>query len=218
MEIIQKLYKDSPTKAKTRERIIQSAISLFSEKGMEAVLMKEIASGCDITTRNLYRYYPNKEMLVIDAAYVMFESFTSAITPENNGETIPIQIKNHLQKYIKVEKSDKGGIKFTRFIMYFDLYINKMSKENPAYIRYVEEYRDKINGDGYTALTSLLVQGINDGSLGIELEEVDFYVVYIIQSLTSIMMRAIVKESENPTINDTLVDKQIDVIISYISN
>lgn len=218
MELLKNLYKDSPTKTKTRDRIIESAINLFAQKGMEAVLMKEIAIGCEITTRNLYRYYQNKELLIIDAAYVLFGNLSNRLVAEINQGSVPEQLKEQLTKYFEVEKSENGGIRVTRFIMYFDLFIDKLDKENPAYIRYVNEYRDIINGEGYQILSDLLIRGVNDGSLNIDLEEVEFYVVYLTQSLVSIIMRTMVKESENPTINDSLVYKQIEVMVDYITN
>lgn len=48
-----------------RQAIIDSASDLFASKGTEKSNMREVAKGANITAGNLYRYFPNKDALVL---------------------------------------------------------------------------------------------------------------------------------------------------------
>jgi len=52
--------------ARTREMIIDTALSLFLEGGYDATRMEEIAEAAGIGTSTLYRYFPTKDLLLIE--------------------------------------------------------------------------------------------------------------------------------------------------------
>ncbi|GLY31555.1 hypothetical protein Kisp02_49200 [Kineosporia sp. NBRC 101731] len=52
--------------ARTREMIIDTALSLFLEHGYEATKMEDIAEAAGIGTSTLYRYFPTKDLLIIE--------------------------------------------------------------------------------------------------------------------------------------------------------
>jgi len=52
--------------AQTRELILDTALPLFLEKGYDATTMEEIAEAAQIGTSTLYRYFPNKDLLVLE--------------------------------------------------------------------------------------------------------------------------------------------------------
>lgn len=52
--------------AQTRELILDTALPLFLERGYERTTMEEIAEAAQIGTSTLYRYFPSKEVLVIE--------------------------------------------------------------------------------------------------------------------------------------------------------
>ena len=52
--------------AQTRELILDTALPLFLEKGYDATTMEEIAEAAQIGTATLYRYFPNKDLLVLE--------------------------------------------------------------------------------------------------------------------------------------------------------
>lgn len=52
--------------ARTREMIIDTALSLFLSRGYEATKMEDVAEAAGIGTSTLYRYFPTKDLLVID--------------------------------------------------------------------------------------------------------------------------------------------------------
>jgi AcrR family transcriptional regulator len=52
--------------ARTRDAISRAALRLFAEKGYDATTMEEIAESAEVGTSTLYRYFPTKEMLVVE--------------------------------------------------------------------------------------------------------------------------------------------------------
>ena len=52
--------------AHTRELILDTALPLFLEQGYEATTMEEIAERAGIGTSTLYRYFPSKDLLVLE--------------------------------------------------------------------------------------------------------------------------------------------------------
>lgn len=51
-------------KRKTREEIIETALSLFESKGFEETTIAEIASAAGVSPRTMFRYFASKEDLV----------------------------------------------------------------------------------------------------------------------------------------------------------
>lgn len=52
--------------ARTREMIIDTALTLFLERGYDATRMEEVAEAAGIGTSTLYRYFPTKDLLLIE--------------------------------------------------------------------------------------------------------------------------------------------------------
>jgi AcrR family transcriptional regulator len=52
--------------ARTREMIIDTALTLFLERGYEATKMEDVAEAAGIGTSTLYRYFPTKDLLLIE--------------------------------------------------------------------------------------------------------------------------------------------------------
>ena len=43
-----------------KEQVIQSAIKIFQEKGLEQATMEAIARDAEVSKRTLYKYFPTK--------------------------------------------------------------------------------------------------------------------------------------------------------------
>ncbi|MFC5176149.1 TetR/AcrR family transcriptional regulator [Nocardioides taihuensis] len=52
--------------ARTRELILDAALRLFLERGYDATRMEEVAEAAGVGTSTLYRYFPTKDLLVLE--------------------------------------------------------------------------------------------------------------------------------------------------------
>src|SRR6185437_9783857 len=48
----------------TRRRILQIALSLMSQRGVDGTSMRDLASACDLNVASLYHYFPSKSELL----------------------------------------------------------------------------------------------------------------------------------------------------------
>ncbi len=62
----------------TRKRIVDTAMTLFLERGYEATTMNEIADTADVSRRSLFDYFPTKE----DVLFADQEDFIPALVEE----------------------------------------------------------------------------------------------------------------------------------------
>jgi AcrR family transcriptional regulator len=53
-------------KARTRQRLSDTATQMFLERGFEAVRVAEVAAACEVSEKTVYNYFPTKESLVLD--------------------------------------------------------------------------------------------------------------------------------------------------------
>ncbi|MGZ7441966.1 TetR family transcriptional regulator [Paenibacillus sp. TH7-28] len=72
----------------TNEEIVQTALSLFSEKGYEATSVDEIARSCGMVKASFYKYFKSKEELLLSA--IMW------IDEELEREYEKLQLNSHL--------------------------------------------------------------------------------------------------------------------------
>lgn len=48
----------------TKERIVETAIQLFAEKGYTETSLKEIGQGCGIQAASIYNHFPSKSAIL----------------------------------------------------------------------------------------------------------------------------------------------------------
>src|ERR1700754_2580161 len=63
----------------TRQRIIQGALRLFAEKGVDATSIRDIASSAAITEPAIYRHFQSKEDLVWEIFWSGYRGFGEAL-------------------------------------------------------------------------------------------------------------------------------------------
>jgi AcrR family transcriptional regulator len=216
MKLINDFYNESRTKSKSRTLILEAATALFMQKGMERVTMTEIASKCEMTLRNIYRYYDTKEALIMDSAYYIFsyKKYVRKNVAYDNRTGLDL-LRDNLFKLFSIKNNDEY-LSFVQYIMYFDLFMSKLDNFHPAFIRYQSILRPVIDDSLYVELSEYLNIGILDGSIKVDEKEIDFYTAFISQSLFSLMMRVTMQRDLNPTIDETMITKQIDMIIDYL--
>ena len=65
---------------KTRKRIVDEALLLFEHKGYEAVTMDAIAEAAEVSRATLYRYFPSKDLVLLDHFMIFFEGLPASFS------------------------------------------------------------------------------------------------------------------------------------------
>ena len=73
-------------KAKTRAAIGEAALSLFAERGFDAVTIAEIARAADVAERTLFRYFADKEELLFARADELRDLIAAALAARPGTE------------------------------------------------------------------------------------------------------------------------------------
>jgi AcrR family transcriptional regulator len=130
---------DTSTKRSgTKEKILKTATTLFSELGYKGASVRKIASAVGIRESALYNHYKNKEEIFLEVAKNIFSSPFSLSSDEikelaNRG-------KPFLQKFVmqyKMLTFDKNNEKMFRLLM-IELMQNQSLRE-----QFMSEFHDK---------------------------------------------------------------------------
>ncbi len=216
---LEDFYDESNAKRKTRIKIIEAAKELLSESDFENVTMIEVANKCDITQRNLYRYYPNKDFLIIDVIFSVINAKNiynpDYIEKSKNLSGIDT-LRMVVESFFYYRQYDEDVFKNYKLVMKFDFYLNTLSNDNPAFIRYTKNYMLDYNSDKRNGLRYALELGMEDGTIEMERNELELTVEYILQSSNALLMRILLKNKEREIFDFNLTDKHTDVIISSL--
>jgi AcrR family transcriptional regulator len=216
---LEEFYNESNVKKKTRYKIINQAIRLLAENEFDKVTMIDVAVACDITQRNLYRYYKNKELLIIDAIYhcinehSIYHSPLAVIAAGKSG----IEMLRAILEALTIQLGDDPEIIRTiKLIAKFDYYLNTLDKDNPAYLKYINEYVSDFNTDIRKDLRTALSRGLKDGSIKPFSDDIAAMAEYILQSTSALFTRILIKRRERKLFNYDLITQHINMIISSL--
>ena len=173
MIMLNDIYKESPTKLKSRLKIIDKAFDLFSKQGFDSFSLTDIAELSGITIRNLYRYYSSKEALITDVAFHSISKFNST-----HPITLDItltgyeQLRDVLQKQIEYKLLSSENHAVMTFIGYFDIYMTKSNLEHEALKHYIAVFAPLLKENLLESIKQALIKGVKDNTIIIEIIEV----------------------------------------------
>lgn len=72
----------------TRNKIIEAAMAMFSEKGYYTTNSKEIAKAADVSIGSFYSYFPDKKALFIEVLKLYFSKFNEVLDDRLRSITI----------------------------------------------------------------------------------------------------------------------------------
>lgn len=85
----------------TRQRALDAALELFSQRGYQAVSMADIAGALDIKAPSLYKYFRNKEELYAALTPLLEEHYTALWTAAGRRQA---QLERDLTGLLRVEE------------------------------------------------------------------------------------------------------------------
>jgi AcrR family transcriptional regulator len=74
-------------KQRTREQIIEAAMTLFAERGYHATTIADIAEAADVAPRTFFSYFPSKEAVVFHNVDRDMDALAAALRNRLPGET-----------------------------------------------------------------------------------------------------------------------------------
>ncbi len=124
-----------------RQRILNTAMSLFKEKGIRAVRMDDIATKMAISKRTLYEIYSNKEDLLYECIKDENETLTRKIAEYANTAENEMAVVAY---FIKLRLKDLGSInplfftemeKYERILAFFKKNSEKQAAHSQEFMR-----------------------------------------------------------------------------------
>lgn len=225
MEPLEEIYKEGKVKTASRKKIVHSALQLALLGSIESLSMQAVANKAGITLRNLYRYYDNKDLLIVDVIYYVISHFSvdTDFPPINTSHSGLDLLRSLLCRFYvenpvryEDEELEVDEIAVYKLVNNFDYYLLTLDESNPAYQRYVSFYMKTENTFLNDYIDSLLEKGIEDGSIRIPQREIVLYRELITQSMMGLRDRVLLKEHEQKTVNMALLWKNVDMIIAYL--
>ena len=123
--------KDELMMSARRELILEQGFRLFSENGIPAVTMQQVADACGIGIATLYRYYNTKRALVIDIARAQWEEYAEHV--------------NEVRKRIEDEDLTAAERMNVGLGFYIDLYRN-----HSAMLCFNQDFNNFVRHEGIT--------------------------------------------------------------------
>lgn len=74
-------------KQRTRETIVDAAMTLFAERGFDATTIADVAAAADIAPRTFFGYFPSKEAVVFHEHDELLAGFAARLRERAPGET-----------------------------------------------------------------------------------------------------------------------------------
>ena len=89
-----------------RERILQTAFELVGSKSPGTVTINDIAAGAEVAKQTIYRWWPSRTAVVLDALV----TGTMQATPFPETDDLRADFERHLKGVIKLFNSPTGAI------------------------------------------------------------------------------------------------------------
>lgn len=85
-------------KLATRRKLGEVAFRLFTERGFDAVGVREIADAADVSVTTLFKYFPSKESLVFDEDEEIEAELVQAVRERPPGVSIPEALRRYMEQ------------------------------------------------------------------------------------------------------------------------
>lgn len=132
-----------------KDKIISGALSQFLKQGIRKITMQNLAQHLAVSTKTLYKYYPNKEDLLEECLRVHYSEIILSIN--QIFEDSPNEVYSILKFYVKLTDLDFG----TNDLFYKDL--------NYYYPTLQDKITHKYSGQVVRLFTSIIKNGKLEG-------------------------------------------------------
>ena len=123
--------KDEIEMAAKRKRFWDAGFKLFSERGIDAVKLQDVADEAGIGVATLYRYFSNKLALVLEIGTSKWEEYAEFLSE--------LRARNHADEMTAAEELE----------FYFDFYILLYQEHKPL-LRFNQSFNSFVRREGAT--------------------------------------------------------------------
>jgi AcrR family transcriptional regulator len=102
---------------RTRESIIDVALSLFESQGYDDTTMEEIAGAAEVGTSTLYRYFPTKDQILLDGMMEGDGRIASYFEARPGSEDVATALGGALNDYFLDAESQEQRIRLLRAVL-----------------------------------------------------------------------------------------------------
>ena len=143
--------KDEIEMTARREAMLREGFRLFSEKGIEAVSMQEVADACGVGVATLYRYYNMKIALVIAIGAQKWEEFSRFIDAERKKRgtekmSAAEEFEFYLDCYVILYRTQKDLLRFNQDFNNFVKHENATEEQLMPYIKAISAFAQMFHG------------------------------------------------------------------------
>lgn len=170
------MSKREQQKTVRKESIVLAAKGLFLAHGIQAVQLQDIARDAGLGIATLYRYFPNKDQLVIAVSNLITQQMIDALSEIKASERAAFDKLEAMLDYY-IEFSTDPEHHFLKFFKAFEYYkpTAQVNEENAEYRAIRKQLAD--------LLLSLVEEGKADGSLRTEVD-LDLYMITVIHNIS----------------------------------
>ena len=108
----------------TRQKLLETALRLFSERTIDAVNMTEIAEAAQLGTTTIYRYFDKKPDMVLEVSAWAWKQYikTSAPAADTARRTAAENFELYLDSFIDLYRNHRDILCFNQ---YFNAYVKR---------------------------------------------------------------------------------------------
>ena len=153
-------------KAQRRQQILKAAFRLFSERGIEPVMMPEVAEASDVSRATLYRYYASKTELVLAVGTWTWSEYIQAKIASDatrKSDTAAEGLKTYLDSFLDLYRGYPDILRFNYNVNSYLRYAGVSDQQKAFYLTIVDQLRSHFH--------DLYQQGLTDGTLNTSISE-----------------------------------------------
>lgn len=95
-------------KERTKQRIAEVALRLFTERGFDAVTVNEISEAAEVAKATLFTYFPTKESLALYG--VGDDDLAGTAVRRSDGQTVLEALRAHFRAFAAAQIPDLGAL------------------------------------------------------------------------------------------------------------
>ena len=155
---------DKPFMELKRNTFLEKGFELFSEKGIEAVTMQDVAQASGYGVATLYRYFNSKPELVIAIAVRKWDEYLSKNSSRNSeGGTAAEVFAFYLDSFVDLYRNQRNMLRFNQFFNIF-LQTEKIDAETmEPYQKVIRSIADRFH--------AMYERGKSDHTLRVDIPE-----------------------------------------------